>query len=197
MAQISELPVVLVDMDGVLANFNDEILSRIAERHPDIPLLEHHPSFYISDDYPEHSELFKKVSCEPGFFEALPLIDDALEGWQRIIDLGYVPQICSSPLSGNPTCEEDKLAWLKKHFVPTFGESVVTQALITRNKHLCKGIALIDDRPEVYGVSEASWSHIIFDRQYNERVLGPRLMGWLDDKLPELLDTALRASKNT
>ena len=185
---MAESLTVLIDMDGVLANFDSEVLNRIQKQYPHIPILSARSNFYIADDYPEHKELVREISDQPGFFESLPLVDSALEGWQRIIDLGYNPRICSSPISSNPNSEREKRLWIEHHFVPFFGSYVVEQAIITKNKHLYEGRALIDDRPEVRDSDKASWKHIVFDQLYNKHIERPRLYGWRDNKLPELLD---------
>ncbi len=182
------LKTVLVDMDGVLAGFDKEVLNRIEARYPHIPLLGARQNFYVSDDYPEHAQLVRELSDEQGFFDSLPLVDDALEGWERIIDLGYKPRICSSPISTNPNSRIEKLDWLRRHFTPVFGSVVVEQAIITKDKHEVDGIALIDDRPEIRHANEASWKHVIFDQPYNQHVPGLRLNGWLDEALPEVLE---------
>ncbi|HUY53140.1 MAG TPA: hypothetical protein VMV24_01015 [Candidatus Dormibacteraeota bacterium] len=188
-------PTVLVDMDGVIADFDMEVKLRLQDRHPEILIKETRKNFYISDDYPEHSLLVRSISDEQGFFETLPLVEHALEGWQRIIDLGYHPIICSSPLGTNPYSKFEKINWLKQHFAPIFGQWVIDQAIITSDKHLFKGVALIDDRPVMKNSDLATWKHILFDQEYNRSDTDhARLRGWLDDALPELLEVA---SKNT
>lgn len=181
---------VLVDMDGVLADFDLEIANRLAARHPHIPLAVSRTNFYVSEDYPEHAKLIKAMSDEEGFFASLPLVDGALNGWQQIIDCGYRPRICSSPISTNPYSKAEKLGWLEEHFVPVFGSWVVDQAIITKHKEEYDGIALIDDRPEVRNADMATWQHIIFDRPYNQHSRQPRLYGWGDGNLLQLLGAA-------
>ena len=183
---------VLVDMDGVLARYDTEVIARLKKLHPQIPIIQERTNFYIADDYGEQSQLVRDIADQEGFFESLPVGIDALAGWQRLIDYGYHPRICSSPKLTNPYSEAEKLAWLRRHFAPHFGEWVADEAIITRDKHLYDGIALIDDRPEVHSASEATWQHIIFDKPYNQHVAAPRLRGWLDDNLSELLDAAAK-----
>ncbi len=190
---IDTAPIILVDMDGVLADFDQEVKNRLAIKHPDIPILDTRENFYISDDYPKHSLKIRAISDEQGFFESLPLIEDALEGWQRLLDLKFHPIICSAPIRSNPYSKIEKLNWLKKHFVPVFGERVVDQAIITSDKHLSDGIVLIDDRPEIMNSDAASWKHIIFDQPYNRDKIGqPRIIGWQDKNLSDILKPAVK-----
>lgn len=183
---------VLVDMDEVLALYDSEVIKRLKKLHSHIPIIGERTNFYIAEDYGEHAQLLRDIADEAGFFESLPVGIDALAGWQRLIDYGYHPRICSSPKLTNPYSKEEKLRWLRRHFVPHFGEWVADEAIITRDKHLYDGIALIDDRPEVKSADEAPWQHIIFDQPYNQHVDTPRLRGWLDDSLPELLEAATK-----
>ena len=176
-------PVILIDMDGVLADFDAEIIRRVKDRHPYITLLDTRDNFYFSEDYPEYKTIIRGIANEPGFFDSLPLIDDAITGWQRIIDLGYHPRICSSPIRSNPHSEAEKRAWLKRHF----NSQVAEEAIITSDKYLFEGMALIDDRPELRNASEASWQHIIFDQPYNHDIDKPRIYGWLDEELATTL----------
>lgn len=180
-------PVILIDMDGVLADFDTEISTRVKNRHPHIALLETRDNFYFSDEYPEYKTLIRDISNEAGFFDSLPLIDNALEGWQRIIDLGYHPRICSSPIKSNPHSEVEKRAWLRRHFAPHFGPDIADEAIITSDKYLVDGLALIDDRPELRHAAEASWQHVIFDQPYNHTVNKPRIHGWTDKNLQATL----------
>lgn len=187
---MSESLTILVDMDGVLANFDAEVINRIREQYPHIPIVESRPNIRIPDDYPEHRALIRGILDQPGFFYSLPLMEHAIEGYERIVDLGYNPRICSSPVRTNPTSIPEKLAWLERHFAPIFGSYVVEQAIITEDKHLFDGRALIDDNPIIKSAGEASWKHIIFDSPHNQRSTGLRLYGWLDQRLPELLEMA-------
>jgi len=184
------MPIVLVDMDGPLADFDAEVLSRLRTKYPDMTLLSTRKHFYISDDYPQHSQLVRSISDEQGFFESLPLAADALYGWQRIIDLGYHPRICSAPMKSNPFSMTEKINWLKREFVPIFGKYVVEEAIISSDKHLHDGIVLIDDRSELIGSKQATWKHIVFDAEYNHDSKQPRLYGWSDKNLPNLLKSA-------
>lgn len=187
---MNNLPVVLVDMDGVLADYDSGVLKIISERHPDIIHPGVRKNFYINDDFGQHSDLVKLISDEEGFFLSLDLAPGAIEGWQRLIDMGYHPVICSSPKLTNPYCVQEKLEWLRRHFVPIFGENVIDEAIITRNKHEFDGIVLIDDRPEVLNAEQAAWRHVVFDMPYNRHINSPRLNGWTDENLNNLLISA-------
>jgi 5'-nucleotidase len=180
--------VILVDMDGVLADFDAAVLDRLP---PEIARVAR-KNFYIAEDYPRHAADVRYITNHPDFFLELPLVDNALQGWQRLIDAGYHPRVCSAPLSRNNRSAPGKLAWLRRHFVPCFGELVVSEAIIDREKYRYDALALIDDRPEVdTNNGRATWRHIVFDRPYNEQSSAAlRIRGWDDPRLEETLEAA-------
>ncbi len=179
---------VLVDMDGVLANFDGAIIETLPQHVPRIERM----NWILEDDYPEHAHHIQLIMTHPEFFHNLQPIDGALEGWQRLLDLGYQPRICSAPLDTNERCVEGKRAWIERYLVPEFGPSVLEQAIIDQRKFNYDGIALIDDKPEVdKGDGRASWQHIVFDRTYNQTSPAPfRLHGWADPELETILENA-------
>lgn len=188
MGRMSERPIVLVDMDGVLADFDGATEAFLRERHPHVTIAPR-KNFYFRHDYPDeaHHALINDLHASQHFFRNLPEIPDALEGWQRIIDLGYEPRICSSPLHTNEWCKEEKLAWVEHHL----GKQAAKNAIITSNKEEHDGIVLIDDRPEIKNAANAIWQHITFDQPYNVEIATEfRLRGWRDPNLEALLEQA-------
>ena len=182
---------VFVDMDGVIAGFDAEAIRRVTLIAPGFKADRPRDHFYIADDYPEHASHFRAVSAERGFFSSFPLIDGAVEGWQRILDHGYQPRILSSPLRANVTSEEEKRQWLDQQLGPIYGDHIARDAIITKDKHLHDGIALIDDRGVIPHAKEATWSHIVMHYPHNEAIdTDLRLQNWYDERLEELMDVA-------
>lgn len=178
--------IVLVDMDGVLADFNRATISFLRKKYPEIKIPEMSRR-YVHENF-EDIDLKKDIlnlHIQKGYFLNLKLIKNAKEGWQRIIDLGYKPIICSSPLTKNPYCEQEKRQWLKKYF----GETVSQEAIISSDKYLHDGIALIDDNPDIEKEESASWQHVIFATSYNENVDNKlRIKDWQDENLATVLE---------
>lgn len=87
---------------------------------------------------------------------------------------------------------QNKLAWLRTHFVPHFGERVVTEAIIDKAKSRHDALALIDDRPGVeMNAGAATWRLALFDRPYNQHFSAAlRIRGLDDPDLEKILQSA-------
>jgi 5'-nucleotidase len=188
---------VLVDMDGVMVDFDGAALASI----PQDERVER-TQFYVASDYPV--ELRPRIEATyntPGFFENLEPMPGMLEAWQAMIDAGYKPRVASAPLTSNPTSIEGKIKWLNRVMVPKFGPSVVEDAIIDKDKWKYSGLALIDDRfnvPRGANGNVADWEHILFG--WPHRVDTPlsgttfRLISWNDtDHLLTLLEQIQRS----
>jgi 5'-nucleotidase len=179
-------------MNGVLADADQAVMQRMAELHPDAKPAENRPNYFVARDYPPEVEAAAwAIIAEPGFFADLPVVEGALDGWQRIIDAGYRPQICSSRMGHAERSIDEKLEWIDRVMVPRFGRWVLNEAVIVRDKSTVAGIALIDERPEVPKAREASWQQLMFHRPthtFNHHVeKAARLEGWSDPWLGALL----------
>lgn len=153
---------VLVDMDGVMADFDTGALVNIPEAERVTKT-----SFYLTESYSaEQAAIIKATYSEPGFFEWLDVMPGLMEGWQSIIDSGRNPRVASAPLSSNPTSIEGKVKWLDRVMVPEFGPRVVEEAIINKKKWEYSALAILDDRPNMpRGADQtntADWEHILF-----------------------------------
>lgn len=185
---------VLVDMDGVLADFEEPNNDIIRTHFPDIVPVVDRPDFYFKDTYEPYEDVNDTIYVEnrrPGFFRAFPIVNGAVQGWQRILEAGYVPRVCSSPLEDHGTVVAEKIDWLEEHFVPEFGAWVVDLAIFNRDKSGYDAVAMIDDRPTLRSIEKATWQHIIFSQSYNRTVETDfRLEDWYDPALEGLLAKA-------
>lgn len=68
--------IILVDMDGVIANFSLHIYTQMKTRYPEYTIT--HPDFqsthYFSKQHPEYQEEILAMYREKGFFENIPPI---------------------------------------------------------------------------------------------------------------------------
>lgn len=188
---------VLVDMDGVMADFDTAALANVPQDK-----IVPRQNFYVAEDYPaEMRECIESMYNAGGFFERLEPMPGLHEGWQALIDAGFTPRVCSAPLSSNKTSTEGKIEWLKRFMVPEFGAGVVENAIIDKQKWKYSGVALIDDRPSVprgpEGRDEADWQHVLFGWEHLKKVplatAAFRLLNWHGtDGLVGTLDAIVR-----
>lgn len=171
---------ILIDMDGVIADFDTELLQRWRTRHPDklyIPLEERN-LFYVRDQYPEELKpLVLEILLESSFFTEMAPMPGAKEALEEMEQLGFQVFICTSPLTSYKNCVCEKYQWVENYLGPAW----VKRMILTKDKTLVRGDYLIDDKPVITGVeSNPSWEHILYDRPYNKNVDRKRItwMNW-------------------
>ncbi len=176
--------IILVDQDGVLADFDKYFISKWSEVYPDItlPNISDRKTFYIDEAVPQElQDMVKVLPRQQGFFENLPPIDGAIDGINKLKSLGHEIFICTSPLWYYQHCVKEKYMWIEKHL----GIEWVQHAILTRDKTVVRGDFLIDDKPEIKGAHAPTWEQIIFDQAYNREIKDKRRMTW---KLLEQVD---------
>ena len=166
---------ILIDMDGVLADFDGTFLKLWRELHPDkffVP-IEERRSFFVKDEYPDELKpLMSKIIWGPGFFRHMLPVEGGKEALTEMEEMGYEVFICTSPLSTYRNCVLEKFEWVDKHLGPKW----VNRIILTKDKTLVKADYLIDDKPEITGVeNNPTWEHIVFDRPYNREVKKRRI----------------------
>ncbi|MEK6858591.1 MAG: 5'-3'-deoxyribonucleotidase [Nanoarchaeota archaeon] len=172
---------ILVDMDGVVADFERGFLDSYRNAHPNSPFISlvDRTSFYIKDQYTKELRgLVEGVYNTPGFYRNLPLIEGSVDALREMVLGGHTVYICTTPLFSNPTCLQDKFDWMLEHF----GKDLTKKMIITEDKTIIHADILIDDRPELTGVQAPSWEHVLYTQPYNSHVSLKRRLTWKDWK---------------
>lgn len=169
--------IVLVDQDGVLADFERGFLENYKERYPEeffIP-LDQRRSFYIKNDYPKNlKDKVESIYFAKGFYLNLPPIEGAVKAFKELCESGPEVFICTAPLSRYENCVLEKYEWVERYL----GREATKKIIITNDKTLVRGNVLIDDRPQVDGAVAPSWEHILYDAPYNQAIKDRRRMTW-------------------
>ena len=161
--------IILVDIDGPLADFESEFLKKWKEKFPGdffIP-FEQRKNFFLNDDYPEH--LRKKAADiieASGFFAELAPVPGGIDAIKKMAALGHRVFLCTSDIYMNKTGLADKRMWVKKYLGHDFAKTMI----FTRDKTLVRGDYLVDDKPEITGMFAPEWEHIIFDQPFNRNI---------------------------
>lgn len=173
---------ILVDMDGVIADFDQEFLQRWRKQHPDkfyIP-MEKRTLFYVKDEYPDDLKpLVQEVLLGTDFFATMMPVPGAKEALHEMEASGFEIFICSSPFNTYDNCVLEKYKWVEAFLGPAW----VKKIILTKDKTIINADFLIDDKPTITGVQdEPSWEHILYDRPYNKNVSKRRLTweNWKD-----------------
>ena len=126
---------VLVDQDGVLADFERGLLDAFRARHPGAPFvaLADRREFYAREQYPpEWAEAIDAIIHTEGFYRNLPAIEDAPAALEEMLEVGHVVFLCTSPVISSRWCVPEKLAWVEHHL----GLAWLRRTVITPDKTL-------------------------------------------------------------
>lgn len=166
------MSVLLLDQDGVMADFEGEFLRRWRERYSDKhPGIEHEDrrGFHLREDYPVALHPFiGAIQQEAGFFRALPPLPGAVDAFHTM-SARYDTFLCTSPLSGNRFCPSEKFEWVEEHL----GTEALRRVILAKDKTLVHGDVLVDDKPTIVGIRQPSWKHVIYDAPYNQQRTSP------------------------
>ncbi len=169
----------LVDMDGVLANFEGELARRWNERHGDrvhidVSARRH---FRAIDDFPEWEEPIRAIQTERGFVASLPPLPGAIPGIQALADAGHDVWILTAHLRAWHNCVAEKFEWVDRYLGPRWTDRV----MLAKPKWLVAGDRLLDDKPDPMGGNSAAWEHVVFDAPYNQDSRAfARVQSWAD-----------------
>ena len=131
-----------LDMDGVIANFFLE-----AARISDTP-----GTGWRDMEFRDVEKSLDRIRKTPGFFLSLPAFPMANTLVQSIVNITGECRILSSPLTGYPTCEAEKLQWLYDNIHYDFDEVIFTGD----KPRYAEGNVLIDD----YGENIRKWEFL-------------------------------------
>lgn len=151
--------IILVDMDGVLADCEAAFEKRVRNRLPIDPIpLDERDTFYAEDQYGEKwGPTLRAYMTETGFFRDLEPVDGAMLGVHKLQQAGHDVWICTSPIT-SPNCFSEKFEWVQK-WLPSLQRKII----LTKDKTLVHGDVLIDDKPEIAGANpNPTWEHIVF-----------------------------------
>ena len=169
--------IILIDMDDVIADFDGEFYRKWNKIHPDKKITppDERNCFYLIDESPkEYEEFIRGVYTAPGFIKSLPEIKGSVDGVKDIESRGHKIFICTSPLNAYQNCVKEKYEWIEEHL----GFEWTKKLILTKDKTLVQGDILIDDKPEVTGVTKPLWEHIVFEKAYNRNTNHSRRINW-------------------
>ncbi len=168
--------IVLVDMDGTLADFDRKLLELLKKKYPDYkwkPLNERvHPTMNL--DYPEEmGHAIREIYHTRGFYENLNPIEGAINALFEM-EKYFSVFICSSPLVNSPFNLQEKHAWVYK----LFGKAWLSKLILSTDKTLIHGDYFIDDQYDIHGICKPTWELILYDQPQNRSQKQYRRLTW-------------------
>ena len=136
---MSNKKTVLLDVDGVLADFAGELLRWAGPQFTRDQPTEWDLTKALGIE--ARQTLFDEYASEPGFCESLPLIDGAQEFVESLRRVAHIV-IVTSPYSAARLWTFERLRWLDKHFGISKHD-----VIFAKRKYLVRGDIMIDDAP--------------------------------------------------
>jgi len=168
-------PIILLDMDGVLVDWDRGFFKAWGGRTP----IDRTQSYSMEACVPEdrRAEALELYHAE-GFFLGLPPMEGAVEAVRTMAARGFRLLLCTAPVLTSRHCAGEKFEWVRKHL----GEEWVGRIVLTTDKTAVRGDILIDDKPKITGSQMPSWRQLVFTAPYNRDMTKPhvRLERWAD-----------------
>ncbi|MBP8973451.1 MAG: 5'-3'-deoxyribonucleotidase [Anaerolineae bacterium] len=168
---------ILVDMDGVLADFERGFEEAWRAVYPDLPVVPaaERRHLLVQDEYPpEWRGHVHAIFHAPGFFRALPPVPGGRGALEALLALGCDVRLCTTPLLDYRHCVVEKYEWVERELGPAW----LDRLILTRDKTIIRADVLIDDRPQLDGTDAPTWEHILYDQPYNRTDRGKRRLTW-------------------
>lgn len=188
---------VLLDVDGVVANYVDLAFSVARDMHGVFGKLRYEDldqwdiDRYLYSKLPPGHEYFTAEFWsrmnEPGRIFNMNPYPGAVECVKKLMEISDL-YFVTSPTENNATWASERFAWLQKHFRCSRYQIVITAA-----KHVVSGAVLVDDKLS----NLHSWKlhnrgdALLFEQPYNKTDKWPSRVGSYD-ALIDYLDVALR-----
>lgn len=168
---------ILIDQDGVLANFDAGVHHAWRQRFGCDAPIGARRHFYLRDDMAAaHHQHLADIYTSPGFFAGLPPITGAIQALHTLLAHGHDVRICTSPITDYQNCVAEKFAWVEQHL----GSQWPSRVILTKDKTWVRGDILIDDKPEITGSLTPLWTQWLYDAPYNRQYTHRHRICWQD-----------------
>lgn len=168
--QVVHRPVVLVDIDGVLADFVSVYLGIVEYqlgkvfRPADVTVWDVGNALGLDEDEKAvvHEELFS-----PGVAFFMKPYEGAVQFVEDLKNHGLDPWLLTSPLKESPTWCSDRRRWVDRHF----GRDMGRKLIFADRKELVAGRFFIDDKPSnlvAWKDRNPEGTAILWDAPYNK-----------------------------
>lgn len=158
-------PIILVDMDGPLAQFDQRVFEVCHDFGFDLDCTfddgwKHR--FLTEHMTPKQAHALRRFVNETRFFLDLDPVPGAIDGMHALAEEADV-WICTKPLEVNPWCRDDKGAWVRRYL----GEKFERKLILASDKSMVRGDVLLDDAIAPEWVDVADWAPVVYPMPFN------------------------------
>lgn len=167
-------PILLLDLDGPLADFDSAYYRLCVDMNVGVSPFtfgtdragQQH-RFMDDDLLPEHADIGIEARNNyvnrPGWFIGLPPTLPDIGNRVNELAESFDVYICTKPLHKNPTCMDEKAAWLEHHIGDGWGKRMIS----TYDKSIVRGDVLLDDAINDAEAVRASWTPVVYPTPFN------------------------------
>lgn len=159
-------PVILVDMDGPLAAFDQRVFEVCRSNGWQVDCT-------WDDGRWKHRFLTEHMDRDDGaalrahinesrFFADLEPVEGCIDGMHELAEHADV-WIATKPLEANVNVRDDKAAWVRRYL----GDEFERRLIIASDKSLVKGDVLLDDAIDPKWLDRAEWVPVVFPAPFN------------------------------
>jgi len=184
---------ILVDMDGVLVDFETTLFQAYRTENPHLRYIEpeNRQGMYMDAQYREkfgetEYQVLRNLLDRDHFYRDMLPILPAVEAVNFLLDNPrFEVFICTSPHWTNRTCAFDKTNWIKK-YLPKIETNRI---FMTSDKTVVDGDFLIDDNEVIKGTNESpKFKHVLCRCGHNKGVKKSEKMPLILEKWEDLMD---------
>lgn len=170
-----DLPIVLLDQDGPLADWEPGMNRALLEIDPDFPVVDpaEWDAFYFYQRLPEkYQETIRQAYRKAGFYRYLDPVPGSIDAVKWMSQHANIV-VATRPMFENDFCESDKKWWLRRFH----GDEIARRSNYVYDKTLLRGRFIVEDHPSPAenGLVTPEWTQLVFDKPYNKDTPGLRI----------------------
>lgn len=177
-------PVVLLDVDGVLADFHLHTFDFMWDRFGVGINAQEFPKWDILSELdPAHRDEVAAKWASPGWCARIPVYPGAREGVAALREVARV-YFVTAQLAHSPTWTWERTSWLQEHF-----GAQIEDVVFTLSKYLVRGDLLVDDKPEhvtSWGAAHPEKVAILWERPWNTNAVVPHRASRWDEVVRQI-----------
>ena len=190
----------LIDMDGVLVDFETTLFQAYRRENPHLPYIEpeNRQGMYMDQQYKKEFgqkeyQVLRDLLDRDHFYRDMLPINSAVDKINELMNYHsdkFEIFVCTSPHWTNRTCAFDKTNWLRR-YIPKLD---VNHIIMTSDKTVVEGDFLVDDNEVIKGVNfgKTFFKHILCRCGHNRHIKKSEKMPLILEDWEDLVDLVMQ-----